>query len=71
MVLLGDKAQLDAHFGLFRDSAKLDEIGARFAPNIPQAWKSSWTHPMDLLGDIGHVESCFNPFGDSGTISAR
>jgi hypothetical protein len=27
--------------------------------------------PMDLLGDIGHVESRFNPFGDSGTISAR
>jgi hypothetical protein len=24
---------------------------------------------MDLLGEIGHVESRFNPFGDSGTIS--
>jgi hypothetical protein len=20
---------------------------------------------MDLLGDIGHLESCFNPFGDT------
>jgi hypothetical protein len=29
------------------------------------------THPMNLLGDIGHVESCFNPFGDSGSFSAR
>jgi hypothetical protein len=27
--------------------------------------------PMDLLGDIGHVESRFNPFGDSGTVNAR
>jgi hypothetical protein len=27
--------------------------------------------PMDLLDDIGHVESCFNLFGDSDTISAR
>jgi hypothetical protein len=24
MVLLGDKGQLEAHFGLFRDSANLD-----------------------------------------------
>jgi hypothetical protein len=28
-------------------------------------------HPMDLLGDIGYVESHFNPFGDSSTVSAR
>jgi hypothetical protein len=20
---------------------------------------------MELLGDVGHVESCFDPFGDS------
>jgi hypothetical protein len=33
--------------------------------------ESLWMHPMDLLGDIGHVESCFNPFGDNGTVSAR
>jgi hypothetical protein len=26
---------------------------------------------MDLLGDIGHVESRFNPFEDSGSVSAR
>jgi hypothetical protein len=27
--------------------------------------------PMDLLGDISHVESHFNPFGDSCSVSAR
>jgi hypothetical protein len=27
--------------------------------------------PDGLLGDIGDVESCFNPFEDSGTVSAR
>jgi hypothetical protein len=27
--------------------------------------------PMDLLCDIGHVESHFNPFGDCGSVSAR
>jgi hypothetical protein len=26
---------------------------------------------VDLLDDIGHMESRFNPFGDSGTVSAR
>jgi hypothetical protein len=26
---------------------------------------------MDLLCDIGHVESHFNPFGDSGSVSKR
>jgi hypothetical protein len=26
---------------------------------------------MDLLCNIGHVESRFNPFGDSGTVSVR
>jgi hypothetical protein len=25
---------------------------------------------MDLLCDIGHVESRFNPFGDSGSVNA-
>jgi hypothetical protein len=33
--------------------------------------ESFWMHPMDLLGDISHVESRFNPFGDNGTVSAR
>jgi hypothetical protein len=34
------------------------------APNI-QAWKSFWTNTTELLGDVGHVESGFGPFGDS------
>jgi hypothetical protein len=55
MVLLGEDAQMDA----------------RFAPNITYGQKSFWTHPIDLLCDIGHVESRFNPFGDSGSVSAR
>ena len=29
------------------------------------------THPMELLGDVGHVESRFGPFGDSVSVSAR
>jgi hypothetical protein len=26
---------------------------------------------MELLGDVGHVESHFSPFGDNVSISAR
>ena len=26
---------------------------------------------MELLGDLGHVESCFSPFGDSVIVGAR
>ena len=28
-------------------------------------------HPMELLGDVGHVESHFFPFGDSVSVGAR
>jgi hypothetical protein len=30
--------------------------------------KSFWMHTMELLCDVGHVESCFGPFGDSVNI---
>ena len=37
----------------------LTQDRARFALNVPQAHKSFWTHQMELLGDVGHVESHF------------
>ena len=30
-----------------------------------------WTHPMELLGDVGYVESHFSLFGDSVCMGAR
>jgi hypothetical protein len=33
--------------------------------------KSFWTHKMELLGDVGHVESRFGPFGGSVTLDVR
>jgi hypothetical protein len=40
--------------------------------------KSFWTHPMKLLSDVGHVESCFGPLEivlvsvqDSCTVCAK
>jgi hypothetical protein len=41
------------------------------ALNVPLALKSFWTHPMELLGDMGHVESRFGLFGDGVSVSAR
>ena len=29
------------------------------------------THPMELQGDVGHVESPFGPFGDSVNVGGR
>jgi hypothetical protein len=26
---------------------------------------------MEVLGDVGHTESCFGPFGDSVSVRAR
>jgi hypothetical protein len=46
----------------------LVQVRRWFAPNIPQAWKLFLTHTMELLGDVGHVESVFGPFGDSVTL---
>jgi hypothetical protein len=33
--------------------------------------KLFWTQPIELLGDVGHVESHFGPFRDSVSIGAR
>jgi hypothetical protein len=46
-------------------------MGALFTPNVPLDQKLFWTHPMELLGDVGHVESCFSPIGDGVSIGAR
>jgi hypothetical protein len=30
-----------------------------------------WAHPVELLGDMGHVESRFGSFRDSVSLGAR
>jgi hypothetical protein len=44
--------------------------GARFGLDVLEALKSFCTHQMELLGDMGLVESRFEPFGDSVSFSA-
>jgi hypothetical protein len=38
--------------------------------NVPLALKSFWMHPMELLGDVGLVESHFGPFRDIVSVGA-
>jgi hypothetical protein len=72
MVRLGDEVQVDARFGLFGDSPDLNaRLVHGFALNIPHAQKLFWTHPIEHLGDVGHVKSRFGPFTDSISIGAR
>ena len=33
------------------------------------AQKSFWMHPMELLGDVGQVQSRYGQFGDSVSVS--
>ena len=63
---------MEAQFGLFRYSANLDpRQDARFAWDVPYAWKSIWTHPMELLDDVCDMKSRFDLFGDSVSFDAR
>jgi hypothetical protein len=33
--------------------------------------KFIWMHPVELLGDVGHGESCFDLFRDGVCVGAR
>jgi hypothetical protein len=72
VVLQGDEARVKARFGLLGGSANLD---ARWVHGLrrmfDQAWKSFWTHVIELLGYMGYVESCIGPFGHGVSISVR
>jgi hypothetical protein len=72
MILLGDEAQVEARFSPFGDSANID---ARLVHDLRRTYhrlrKSFWMHPIELLGDVGHVESHFGLFGGIVSVSAR
>jgi len=36
-----------------------------------EAQQSFWTDQTELLGDVGHMESHFIPFGDRVSVGAR
>jgi hypothetical protein len=63
MGLLGDETQVEARFGPFGDSATLD---ARLVHGLRQMYhrlkNSIFRHLMELLVDVGLVESYFDLF---------
>jgi hypothetical protein len=71
MVLPDDEAQVKACLCPFRDNANLDTGWVHYLRRMYYAWKSFRTHPMEVLGDVGHVKSRFGPFGDGVSVSAR
>jgi hypothetical protein len=71
IVVLGDKAQVEAHFGPLEIVLILTQDRCMFCANLPWAHKYVWTQPMELLCDVGHVKSCFGLFEDSVSVGAR
>ena len=71
MVLLGEEAQMEARFALFGDSGNLRQDRSTVCIVIEYFWKSIWTHPMELVDDVCHMESRFGHFGDSVSFGAR
>ena len=71
MVPLGDEAQVEARFGLSDIVLISTQDRCTVCVEVPFAQKSFWTHPLELLGAVGHVESHFFPFGDNVNVSAR
>ena len=71
MVRLDDEAQVEARFSPFRDSANLD---ARLVRGLCRTYHrlgdNFGRNPMELLGDVGHVEYHFSLFGDCVSIDA-
>jgi hypothetical protein len=71
MVHLGDEAQVEPRFGLFGDSAKLEEHRCMVCAERTTARKSFWSHWPELLGDDAQVEAHFGLFGDGANLDAR
>ena len=71
MVPLGDEAQVEARFGLSDIVLILTQDRCTVFIKRTICSKSFWTHLMELLGDVGHVESCFGLFRDGVSVDAR
>ena len=71
MVLLGDEAQVEAHFGPFGDTANLDAGRCTVCAERAIGSETILDAPIELLGGMGCVESCFGPFGDSARVGPR
>ena len=65
MVPLGDEAQVEARFGLSDMVLILTQDRCTVCVECTIGLEITLDAPMDLLGDVGLVESHFGLFGDS------
>ena len=70
MVLLGDEAKVEAHFGLFGDSANLDTDRCMVCAEHTIGSEIILGTPDGTLRDAGHVASRFDPLGDFVSVGA-
>jgi hypothetical protein len=71
MFLLGHEAQVEARFGLFGDRLVLMQGWCMVCIERTIGLEIVWTHPMEHVGHVAHVESRFRPFRDSVSVRAR
>ena len=71
MVPLGDEAQVEAQFGLLDIELILTQDRCTVCVERTIGSKIILDAPDRLLGEMGHVESLFFPFGDSVSVGAR
>ena len=71
MVPLADEAQVEARFALSDMVLILTQDGCTVCVKRTIGSEIILDGPMELLGDVGHVESHFILFGDSVSVGAR
>ena len=71
MVPLGDEAQVQPRFCLSDIVLTLTQDRCTVCVERTIGSKIILDAPDRLLGDVGHVESLFFPFGDSVSVGAR
>ena len=71
MVLLGDEAEVEAHFGPFGDSANLDADRCMVCAERTVGSKIVLDANVGTPRSRGLVESHFSPFGDGVSVGAR
>ena len=71
MVPLGDEAQVQPRFCLSDIVLTLTQDRCTVCVERTIGSKIILDAPDRLLGDVGHVESLFFPFGDSVCVGAR
>ena len=71
MVPLGDEAQVQPRFGLSDIVLIVTQDRCSVCVECIIGSEIILDAPDRLLGDVGHVESLFFPFGDSVSVGAR